>query len=137
MTKSTGEDQRTLHLDPLAYIIGVQGMALMRAFAGEHDAAFVEDRLAEIARLLQQRDQLGSPADLPLPTAAEGYDAWSASYDDPGNGLLAPDLARVTSMIDGHQGGLAIDIACALGVTPSGWSIAGTRWSAWTGRHAC
>ncbi|MDQ2846324.1 MAG: hypothetical protein M3Y77_08230 [Actinomycetota bacterium] len=66
----------------------------MRAFAGEHGSVFVEERLAEIARLLQQRDRLGRPADLPLLTPAEGYDAWSASYDDPGNGLLAPDLAE-------------------------------------------
>lgn len=116
MTEATGQNLLgTLHLDPVTYVIGVQGVALMRAFAGEHDAAFVEERLAEISWLLQQRDQLGRPADLPLLTPAEGYDAWAASYDDPGNGLLAPDLARVTPMIEGHPDRLALDIACGTG----------------------
>lgn len=106
---------RPLHLDPIAYVLGLQGVALMRAFAGEHDAPFVEARLAEIAELLADRAALGPATDLPELTVAEGYDAWSASYDDPGNGLLAPDLARVTAFIDGHQGDVAVDIACGTG----------------------
>lgn len=48
-------------------------------------------------------------------SAAAGYDAWSGTYDDPGNGLLGPDLARVTSMIEGHRGGVALDAACGTG----------------------
>ena len=37
---------------PLAYLLGLEGMALLRAFAGEHDSEFVLRRFAEIQRLL-------------------------------------------------------------------------------------
>lgn len=126
MTDSMGENRLgMLHIDPLAYVIGLEGVALMRAFAGEHDATFIEERLADITRLMDEREQLGRPVDLPLLTAAQGYDAWSATYDAPGNALLAPDHARVTSMIEGHSGGVALDVACGTG-----------RYAEWlVGRH--
>lgn len=116
MTYGLTPDDIALHLDPLAYLIGLEGVALLRAFAGEHGASFVEERLAEIERLLGEREQLGQPMKVPLLSAADGYDAWSATYDDPGNALLGPDLARVTSMIEGHRGGgVALDAACGTG----------------------
>ena len=115
MTDRSTLDDIALHLDPLAYVIGLEGVALLRAFAGEHDASFVEKRLAEIKRLLDEREQLGRPVEVPKLSAADGYDAWSGTYDDPGNGLLGPDLARVTSMIEGHRGGVALDAACGTG----------------------
>lgn len=115
MIEPSPDTAGTLHLDPLAFAVAVEGAALMRAFAGEHDSAFVERRLAAIEALLANRDQLGAPADLPQLTAAQGYDAWSIDYDEPGNGLLAPDFERVTAMIQGHPGGRAIDIACGTG----------------------
>lgn len=37
---------------PLAYLIGLEGLALLRAFTGEQDAAFVHSRLTEIRPLL-------------------------------------------------------------------------------------
>jgi len=115
MTDGLTPDDTALNLDPLAYVIGLEGVALLRAFAGEHGASFVEERLAEIQRLLDDREHLGHPVEVPLLSAADGYDAWSGTYDDPGNGLLGPDLARVTSMIEGHRGGVALDAACGTG----------------------
>ncbi|MDQ2789573.1 MAG: SAM-dependent methyltransferase, partial [Actinomycetota bacterium] len=41
-----------LHQHPLAYLLGLEGVALMRAFAGEYDRAFTEARFADIRRLL-------------------------------------------------------------------------------------
>src|ERR687886_1632779 len=43
---------RVIYQHPLAYLLGLEGIALLRAFAGEYDTAFVQARLAEVRRLL-------------------------------------------------------------------------------------
>jgi hypothetical protein len=40
MTDGLTPDDSALHLAPLAYVIGLEGVALLRAFAGEHGASF-------------------------------------------------------------------------------------------------
>ena len=85
-------DEDGIYLNPLAYLLGLEGAALMRGFAGEYDAAFVEQRIGEVRRLLADRELLGAGAQVRRLTVEEGYDAWSTTYDDTGNGLLAPDF---------------------------------------------
>jgi hypothetical protein len=49
-----------IYQDPLAYLLGLEGIALLDAWAGDHDRAFTDARLAEIRRLLddeQLRDR--------------------------------------------------------------------------------
>ncbi|WP_345498318.1 hypothetical protein [Nocardia callitridis] len=41
---------------PLAYLLGVEATALLRAFTGEHDRDFVQARIAEIRRLLADEE---------------------------------------------------------------------------------
>jgi hypothetical protein len=41
-----------IYQDPLAYLLGLEGVALLDAWAGDHDREFTEARLAEIGRLL-------------------------------------------------------------------------------------
>ena len=36
-----------IYQDPLAYLLGLEGIALLDAWAGDHDRAFTEARLAE------------------------------------------------------------------------------------------
>ena len=53
-----------IYQDPLAYLLGLEGIALLDAWAGDHDREFTETRLAEIRRLLDDeklRDR-GVPA---------------------------------------------------------------------------
>ena len=47
---------------PLAFLLGYEGLALHRAFAGEFDMGFVEDRVAEIRVMLDawDRGELGA-----------------------------------------------------------------------------
>jgi hypothetical protein len=60
-----------IYQDPLAYLLGLEGIALLDAWAGDHDREFTETRLAEIRRLLDDEKQR------------------SASYDaEAGGGLL-------------------------------------------------
>lgn len=56
---------RTIHQHPLAYLLGLEGVALLRAFAGEHDRAFTEARIAEVRELLDRADELGPGVDVP------------------------------------------------------------------------
>jgi SAM-dependent methyltransferase len=41
-----------IYQDPLAYLLGLEGIALLDALAGDHEREFVDTRLAEIRRLL-------------------------------------------------------------------------------------
>ena len=77
-----------IHQHPLAYLLGLEGVALLRAFAGQHDQEFVTARLAEIRELLDRADELGDGGAADPLTAVEVYRSWAANYDLPGNQLL-------------------------------------------------
>ena len=48
-----------IYQDPLAYLLGLEGIALLDAWAGDHDRAFTDARLAEIRRLLDDENLRG------------------------------------------------------------------------------
>lgn len=107
--------QQAICQHPLAYLLGLQGVALFRAFAGEYDRAFVVARLAEIRALLHHADELGEGSDVePISTMA-GYDGWADSYDQPGNAMLVREQVVVREIIDGLPVGVALDAACGTG----------------------
>ncbi|HCT77550.1 MAG TPA: SAM-dependent methyltransferase [Micromonosporaceae bacterium] len=100
---------------PLAYLLGLEGTALLRAFGGDYDRDFEEARITEIRRLLD------SP---PLDTegvlatrvdTVDGYRAWSATYDQPGNGLFVHEQPIVHEILDSLPTGVALDAACGTG----------------------
>lgn len=45
-----------IYQDPLAYLLGLEGTALLDAWARDHDRKFVDTRLAEIRRLLDDEN---------------------------------------------------------------------------------
>lgn len=45
-----------IYQDPLAYLLGLEGIALLDAWVGDHDRTFTEARLAEIRRLLDDEN---------------------------------------------------------------------------------
>lgn len=104
-----------VYAHPLAYLLGVQGVALLRAFAGEHDREFTEARLAEVRELLDSDLAAHPGAELEVLTAAEAYRAWSAFYDRPGNGLFGLEEPIVRDILDGLPRGVALDAACGTG----------------------
>src|SRR2546429_1401599 len=104
-----------IYQHPLAYLLGLEGVALLHAFAGEYDRDFTEARLAEVRALLDSADQLGSGAAIrPIPIA-EGYGAWAESYDLPGNQLIDLEQPIVREILDGLPPGTALDAACGTG----------------------
>lgn len=100
---------------PLAYLLGVQGVALLRAFAGEYDKDFTHARIADIRRLLDSPDAFGNGADVPRVTAEEAYAVWSEYYDDGNNPLLDLEAPLVREIVDELPVGTALDAACGTG----------------------
>ena len=105
-----------IYQDPLAYLLGLEGIALLDAWAGDHDREFTEARLAEIRRLLDDeklRDR-GVLAErvstvMAYEQKARGYDAEAAC------GLFTVDEPVVAECLAGRAPGVALDAACGTG----------------------
>ncbi len=104
-----------IYQHPLAYLVGLEGVALLRAFAGEYDRDFTHARLAEIAALLDAGAQFGDGVDVPPITASQGYAAWADTYDQPGNGLIELEQPIIRRIVDQLPPGAAVDAACGTG----------------------
>jgi SAM-dependent methyltransferase len=98
---------------PLAYLVGIEGLALLRAFTGEHDREFVEARLREIRALLED-DGLADGVEVAQLAPRDGYARWAAAYDAEDNAAFA-DEPYVASLLDTIPAGRALDAACGTG----------------------
>ncbi len=105
-----------IYQHPLAYLLGLEGLALMRAWAGEYDEDFVRARLAEVSALLED-DGLTSHPGVRIAGGAtrDAYLQWAPSYDDPGNELLTLDLPLIDEILAMVPTGDAVDAACGTG----------------------
>ena len=99
---------------PLAYLIGLEGIALLRAFTGERDRSFVHSRLTEIRSLLDDPG-LSEGVDVAHVDTVTGYEIWSATYDTPGNAAFDVDTPVLASFLEGLPVGDALDAACGTG----------------------
>jgi ubiquinone/menaquinone biosynthesis C-methylase UbiE len=105
-----------IYQHPLAYLLGVEGLALLRAWAGDYDEAFVRARLAEVRRLLDEpvlADHAGVAVrhgDLP-----GAYRRWSATYDAPRNSLFDSDEPVTQEILEALPTGTILDAACGTG----------------------
>lgn len=99
---------------PLAYLLGLQGTALLRAYNGRYDREFTLARFADIRELLDTAEQFGAGAQTREISSEEGYAAWSADYDEP-NDLIDIEEPVVRAMLAGLPPGRALDAACGTG----------------------
>jgi SAM-dependent methyltransferase len=106
---------QVIHQHPLAYLLGLEGVALMRAFAGEYDRAFTEDRISEVRRLLDHAGTLGPGVDVPPLPVASGYDGWARTYDGEDNGCFPMRDDVLTPLLDRLTPGRVLDAACGTG----------------------
>jgi SAM-dependent methyltransferase len=105
----------TIYRHPLAYLLGLEGVALMRAFAGEYDRSFTHARIAEIRELLARAEDLGPGVDVrPMPVA-DGYDVWARTYDGEDNGCFPMRDDVLAPMLDRLSPGRVLDAACGTG----------------------
>jgi SAM-dependent methyltransferase len=105
-----------IYQDPLAYLLGLEGVALLDAWAGDHDREFTEARLAEIRRLLDDEKLRNRGVLAEQVSTVTAYEQQSAIYDaDAGGGLFATDEPVVAEYLSGREPGVALDAACGTG----------------------
>ena len=103
---------------PLAYLLGVEGLALLRAWAGEgeHDEPFVRRRIEAIHGLLDDSELAAVPGvSVGRDATSPAYATWAATYDDPDNGLFAMDEPIIDDILEQLPVGDALDAACGTG----------------------
>ncbi|MDQ6642816.1 MAG: class I SAM-dependent methyltransferase, partial [Actinomycetota bacterium] len=105
----------SLYRHPLAYLVGLQGVTLMKAFAGDYGRDVTVARLAETKHLMDTAHTWGDGVELPRLETADGYDGWAPRYDDPQNGYFAMDEAQLLPLLDHLPVGVAVDAACGTG----------------------
>jgi ubiquinone/menaquinone biosynthesis C-methylase UbiE len=104
-----------IYQHPLAYLLGLEGIALLRAFSGAYDRDFTHARLREIRELLDSMEELGDGVEAVPMTTREGYDRWAPSYDEPGNQLLELEQPIVREILGSLPVGVTLDAACGTG----------------------
>jgi 2-polyprenyl-3-methyl-5-hydroxy-6-metoxy-1,4-benzoquinol methylase len=113
---AAGYGPSVIYQHPLAYLLGLEGVALLRAWAGDYDREFVEARLAEVRRLLddealvKHEGVVVGRGDL-----ATGYRSWAATYDEPRNSLFDSDEPVMHDILDALPAGTVLDAACGTG----------------------
>ncbi|WP_166352536.1 class I SAM-dependent methyltransferase [Phytoactinopolyspora limicola] len=100
---------------PLAYVLGLHGVALLRAYTGEHDREFVEARIAEIRRLLDDESLKAAGVAVSRVDTVDGYRVWSSSYDEPRNAMFDFEEPTVREILDTLPTGTVLDAACGTG----------------------
>ncbi|MGW4212071.1 class I SAM-dependent methyltransferase [Lentzea sp. NPDC004789] len=103
-----------IYEDPRAYLLGLEGIALLRAFTGEHDRDFVEARIAEIRAVLADETLANAAVEVDRVETIAGYRLWSATYDRP-NSAFDLDEPVVGEIVDSLPAGVALDAACGTG----------------------
>jgi SAM-dependent methyltransferase len=114
---STSPELHTIHQHPLGYLLGLEGVALLRAFAGEHDREFTRARIGEIRDLLDRAEEFGAGTDVEVMPTARGYDGWAATYDGELNGAFPLQDRVLFPILDELEPGLVVDAACGTGRT--------------------
>ena len=105
-----------IYQDPLAYLLGLEGIALLDAWAGDHDREFVDARLAEIRRLLDDEKLRDRGVLASRVSTVTAYEQHSPRYDaETGGGLFAIDEPVVAEYLSGRPPGVALDAACGTG----------------------
>ena len=104
-----------IYQHPLAYLLGVEGLALLHAYAGDHDRSFTETRIAEIRALLSDPALDGAGIEARRTDTVAGYGLWSRTYDEPGNGLFPVEEPQVHQILAELPAGDALDAACGTG----------------------
>lgn len=103
-----------IYENPLAYVLGLEGLALLRSFTGEYDRAFVGARVAEIRALLDDESLADAAVEVARIGTVDGYQVWSRTYDGP-NSAFAFDEPVIEEILGGLPAGASLDAACGTG----------------------
>jgi SAM-dependent methyltransferase len=116
--KSRGYGRGVTYVSPLAYLLGLEGAALLRGMReGSADREFVEARIDEIRGLLEAPALAAAEGVTAEPGAigtGEVYAEWAPHYDGP-NTMIDVEQPIVWDILDGLPAGIALDAACGTG----------------------
>jgi ubiquinone/menaquinone biosynthesis C-methylase UbiE len=112
---TASQDPGEIYQHPLAYLLGLEGLALLRAFAGEYDEAFTHARISEIRELLEKADQLGPGTHISSIRSNEVYADWAERYDFGNNNMVRQEQPAVWRILDSLPRGTVLDAACGTG----------------------
>jgi len=102
------------------YVLGIEGLAVLRAGADRRPGG-IDERVADrVAELRAVAGRLGEEPyslrrDLPAYGVGAGYDEWADSYDAPGNDTVALEEPVVRRLLDELPQGPVLDAACGTG----------------------
>jgi len=104
-----------IYQHPLAYLLGMEGLALLHGWGGRYDEEFTQRRLAEVRALLANPALTGHDGVRvgDVDTVA-GYRHWAPTYDEP-NSLFDIDEPVMHRLIGALPVGDALDAACGTG----------------------
>lgn len=114
------------------YVLGIEGLALLRQWL-VRDSSEVRERLDELVRLVEARDEglAALELDVPVLDSTPGYAQWAPTYDETPNPLVRVEEPVVRSLIDPIPPGTALDAGCGTGrhsayLASRGFSVLGT-----------
>src|SRR3954453_2710271 len=116
VSPGSSERRTAIYQHPLAYLLALEGVALLRAWSGEFDERFVRARLDEVRCLIADETLANHPG-VHVESGATGdaYAQWAETYDQPGNELLVADLPMIDAILADRSSGIAVDTACGTG----------------------
>jgi ubiquinone/menaquinone biosynthesis C-methylase UbiE len=97
------------------FIVGIEGLALLRAWMTDHDTASA--RFQELVQMARDPDAppISIRLDVPAEGVRSGYARWAESYDVARNPLIHIEEPAVHGLIDPLPIGTALDAACGTG----------------------
>jgi SAM-dependent methyltransferase len=99
-----------------AWLLGLEGVALLRAQAGDFDETFVRARLSEVATIVGAMDgpELGRSSQLEVLDVEAAYAGWADDYgvDDH---LIVAEQPVLTGLLEELPRGTVLDAACGTG----------------------
>ncbi len=113
--KGRGVTEHVIYQHPLAYLLGLEGIALLHAFAGEYDEQFTLDRIEECRSLLAMSEHLGAGGFASPISTQDGYRDWAPFYDSQANQLIDIEQQVFWDILAGLPAGVALDAACGTG----------------------
>lgn len=111
-----------IYQHPLAFLLGLEGIALLRAWAGDFDEEFVHARLAEVRRLLEDPALNGPGVHVLRGDTQTAYRQWADGYEAQlryehpfGSAMFGRAERLIQEILDDRPAGVALDAACGTG----------------------